>query len=159
MFVKLPSKRYYTIGEIAKAFNVNTSLLRFWEKEFKEIQTPIFEFSDLFAKPLGEHSDVVLKEMYSFEDRNNEYLTLRPEYTTPMIRAAITNNLLNDLPLKIFGIGPMFRRERPQKGRYRQFNQINFEILGTRDFLADVELISLSNNILNELLTLSLIHI
>ena len=121
-------------------------------KEYKEIQTPIFEFSDLFAKPLGEHSDVVLKEMYSFEDRNNEYLTLRPEYTTPMIRAAITNNLLNNLPLKIFGIGPMFRRERPQKGRYRQFNQINFEILGTRDFLADVELISLSNN-------LSLIHI
>ena len=116
-------------------------------KEYKEIQTPIFEFSDLFAKPLGEHSDVVLKEMYSFEDRNNEFLTLRPEYTTPMIRAAITNNLLNDLPLKIFGIGPMFRRERPQKGRYRQFNQINFEILGTRDFLADVELI------------LSLIHI
>ncbi len=121
-------------------------------KEYKEIQTPIFEFSDLFAKPLGEHSDVVLKEMYSFEDRNNEFLTLRPEYTTPMIRAAITNNLLNELPLKIFGIGPMFRRERPQKGRYRQFNQINFEILGTKDFLADVELISLSNNILNELL-------
>ena len=121
-------------------------------KNFKEIQTPIFEFSDLFAKPLGEHTDVVLKEMYSFEDRNNEFLTLRPEYTTPMIRAAITNNLLNDLPLKIFGIGPMFRRERPQKGRYRQFNQINFEILGTKDFLADVELILLSNNILKELL-------
>ena len=121
-------------------------------KTFKEIQTPIFEFSDLFAKPLGEQSDVVLKEMYSFEDRNNEFLTLRPEYTTPMIRAAITNNLLNDLPLKIFGIGPMFRRERPQKGRYRQFNQINFEILGTKDFLADVELIFLSNNILKELL-------
>ncbi len=128
-------------------------------KEYKEIQTPIFEFSDLFAKPLGEHSDVVLKEMYSFEDRNNEFLTLRPEYTTPMIRAAITNNLLNDLPLKIFGIGPMFRRERPQKGRYRQFNQINFEILGTRDFLADVELISLSNNILNELLPKSKIKL
>jgi len=121
-------------------------------KDFNEIETPIFEFSDLFAKPLGEQSDVVLKEMYSFEDRNNEFLTLRPEYTTPMIRAAITNNLLNDLPLKIFGIGPMFRRERPQKGRYRQFNQINFEILGTKDFLADVELILLSNNILRELL-------
>ena len=128
-------------------------------KEYKEIQTPIFEFSDLFAKPLGEHSDVVLKEMYSFEDRNNEFLTLRPEYTTPMIRAAITNNLLNDLPLKIFGIGPMFRRERPQKGRYRQFNQINFEILGTRDFLADVELISLSKDILNELLPKSKIKL
>ncbi len=128
-------------------------------KNFKEIQTPIFEFSDLFAKPLGEQSDVVLKEMYSFEDRNNELLTLRPEYTTPMIRAAITNNLLNDLPLKIFGIGPMFRRERPQKGRYRQFNQINFEILGTKDFLADVELILLSNNILKELLPKSKIRL
>ena len=128
-------------------------------KDFKEIQTPIFEFSDLFAKPLGEQSDVVLKEMYSFEDRNNEFLTLRPEYTTPMIRAAITNNLLNDLPLKIFGIGPMFRRERPQKGRYRQFNQINFEILGTTNFLADVELILLSNSILKELLPKSKIKL
>ena len=128
-------------------------------KDFKEIQTPIFEFSELFAKPLGEQSDVVLKEMYSFEDRNNEFLTLRPEYTTPMIRAAITNNLLNDLPLKIFGIGPMFRRERPQKGRYRQFNQINFEILGTKDFLADVELILLSNNLLKELLPKSKIRL
>jgi len=128
-------------------------------KDFKEIHTPIFEFSDLFAKPLGSQSDVVLKEMYSFQDRNNDFLTLRPEYTTPMIRAAITNNLLNDLPLKIFGIGPMFRRERPQKGRYRQFNQINFEILGTKEFLADVELIFLSNNILKELLPKSKIRL
>ena len=134
-------------NQISKVVSKNAKL-----KDFREIQTPIFEFSNLFSKPLGEHSDVVLKEMYSFEDRNNEFLTLRPEYTTPMIRAAITNNLLNDLPLKIFGIGPMFRRERPQKGRYRQFNQINFEILGTKDVLADVELISLSNIILNELL-------
>ena len=128
-------------------------------KDFKEIQTPIFEFSELFAKPLGEQSDVVLKEMYSFEDRNNNFLTLRPEYTTPMIRAAITNNLLNEIPLKIFGIGPMFRRERPQKGRYRQFKQLNFEILGTKDFLADVELILLSNNILKELLPKSKIRL
>ncbi len=134
-------------NRISNIVSKNASL-----KNFKEIQTPIFEFTDLFAKPLGEQSDVVLKEMYSFQDRNNEFLTLRPEYTTPMIRAAITNNLLNDLPLKIFGIGPMFRRERPQKGRFRQFNQINFEILGTKDFVADVELILLSNNILNELL-------
>ena len=134
-------------NQISKVVSKNAKL-----KDFREIQTPIFEFSNLFSKPLGEHSDVVLKEMYSFEDRNNEFLTLRPEYTTPMIRAAITNNLLNDIPLKIFGIGPMFRRERPQKGRYRQFNQINFEILGTKDVLADVELISLSNIILNELL-------
>ncbi len=119
---------------------------------FFELQTPIFEFTELFSKPLGEQSDVVLKEMYTFKDRNDEQLTLRPEYTTPMIRAAITNNLLNELPLKLYGIGPMFRRERPQKGRFRQFNQINFEILGTNDFVADIELITLGNDLLKNLI-------
>ena len=79
-------------------------------------------------------------------------LTLRPEYTTPMIRSAITNNLFEDLPIKIFGIGPMFRRERPQKGRYRQFNQINFEVFGSNDYLADLELITLANDILKSLI-------
>ena len=90
--------------------------------------------------------------MYTFKDRNNESLTLRPEYTTPMIRAAITNNLLNELPLKVYGLGSMFRRERPQKGRFRQFNQINFEIFGTKDFIADLELINLANDILISIL-------
>ena len=119
---------------------------------FNEIITPIFESSNLFKKPLGENSDVVLKEMYTFDDRNGSSLTLRPEYTTPMIRAAISNNLLEKIPQKLYGIGPMFRRERPQKGRYRQFNQINFEILGTHDVLADVELILLADDILKNLL-------
>ena len=119
---------------------------------FKKLETPIFEFTDLFSKPLGEQSDVVLKEMYTFRDRNEDFLTLRPEYTTPMIRAAITNNLLNELPLKVFGIGPMFRRERPQKGRFRQFNQINFEIFGSDDCIADLELINLANDILKSTL-------
>ena len=119
-----------------------------YDSSFEEIITPIFESSDLFKKPLGEKSDVVLKEMYTFNDRNNSSLTLRPEYTTPLIRAAISNNLIDKLPLKLFGFGPMFRRERPQKGRYRQFYQMNFEILGTRDSLADVELIQLCENIL-----------
>ncbi len=139
----------YTVTESAKL------------NSFSEIQTPIFEFTDLFSKPLGDQSDVVLKEMYTFEDRNKNHLTLRPEYTTPMIRAAITNNLLSDLPLKVFGLGPMFRRERPQKGRYRQFNQINFEIFGSEDYLADLELINLANNILKSLLpeTEFLLHI
>ena len=118
-------------------------------QSFNELETPIFEFSELFSKPLGEQSDVVLKEMYTFKDRGDEFLTLRPEYTTPMIRAAITNNLLNDLPLKVYGLGPVFRRERPQKGRYRQFNQINFEIFGTDDYVADLELIVLANDILD----------
>jgi len=120
--------------------------------DFNEIITPIFEFTELFLKPLGEHSDVVLKEMYTFDDRNDSSLTLRPEYTTPIIRAAISNNLLERLPTKLFGMGPMFRRERPQKGRFRQFNQINFEILGTRDVAADIDLILLADDILKKIL-------
>ena len=119
--------------------------------DFNEIITPIFEFTELFLKPLGENSDVVLKEMYTFDDRNDSSLTLRPEYTTPIIRAAISNNLLERLPTKLYGIGPMFRRERPQKGRFRQFNQINFEILGTNDMAADVELILLADDILKKI--------
>jgi len=119
--------------------------------DYNEIITPIFENSELLKKPLGEYSDVVLKEMYSFEDRNKSSLTLRPEYTIPMIRAAITNNLLNYLPVKLFGVGSMFRRERPQKGRYRQFNQINFEILGTPESSADAELIILAYEFLKNL--------
>ena len=118
---------------------------------FDEIITPIFETTELFQKPLGKYSDVVLKEMYTFEDRKNSSLTLRPEYTTPMIRSAISNNLLEKIPQKLFGIGPMFRRERPQKGRFRQFNQINFEILGTNDIAADLELILLGDDILKNI--------
>ena len=119
---------------------------------FDEITTPIFESSNLFKKPLGEQSDVVLKEMYTFLDKNDSFLTLRPEYTTPIIRAAISNNLINRLPTKLFGFGPMFRRERPQKGRFRQFYQMNFEILGSDDILADVELILIAQTILKNLL-------
>ena len=119
---------------------------------FDEMITPIFENSELFKKPLGEQSDVVLKEMYTFKDRNEDELTLRPEYTTPMIRAAISNGLLNNLPAKFFGTGQMFRRERPQKGRYRQFNQINFENFGTDDFFADIEMINLANQLLKKFL-------
>ena len=111
---------------------------------FNELITPIFESSELFKKPLGEQSDVVLKEMYTFKDRNEDEITLRPEYTTPMIRASLSNGLLNNLPAKFFGTGPMFRRERPQKGRFRQFNQINFENFGSNDFFADIEIINLS---------------
>ena len=120
--------------------------------DFNEIVTPIFESTNLFLKPLGETSDVVLKEMYTFKDKSDSMLTLRPEHTTPMLRSAISNNFLEKLPTKLFGIGPVFRRERPQKGRYRQFNQINFEILGTYDYMADVDLILLADNILKKLL-------
>ena len=119
---------------------------------FDELMTPIFESSELFKKPLGEQSDVVLKEMYTFNDRNEDEITLRPEYTTPMIRAAISNGLLNNLPAKFFGTGQMFRRERPQKGRYRQFNQINFENFGSDDYFADIEIIYLANTLLKNLI-------
>ena len=118
---------------------------------FEEIITPIFESTDLFKKPLGENSDVVLKEMYTFGDKNKSSLTLRPEFTTPILRAAISNNFLEKTPKKLYGFGPVFRRERPQKGRYRQFNQINFEILGSYNVMADVELIILADNILKRL--------
>ena len=90
--------------------------------------------------------------MYTFKDRNKEEITLRPEYTTPMIRAVISNGLLNNLPAKFFGTGQMFRRERPQKGRYRQFNQINFENFGSNDLFADIEIISLANTFLKKIL-------
>ena len=119
---------------------------------FNELITPVFEYSELFKKPLGEQSDVVLKEMYTFKDRNNDEITLRPEYTTPMIRAVISNGLLNNLPAKFFGTGQMFRRERPQKGRYRQFNQINFENFGSDDLFADIEIICLANTLLKKIL-------
>ena len=138
--IKKYNNIFETVSEFAKLFS------------FSEIQTPIFEFSNLFLKPLGEQSDVVLKEMYTFKDRNDELLTLRPEYTTPMIRSALTNNLMDDLPLKVYGIGPMFRREIPQKGRYRQFNQINFEVFGSNNFMVDLELIILAYEILKKLL-------
>ena len=120
--------------------------------DYQEMITPIFENTELFLKNLGENSDVVLKEMYTFNDRSNKSLTLRPEYTTSMIRAAISNNLLEKLPTRLFGYGPMFRRERPQKGRFRQFNQINFEILGANDSYSDAEMIILANNFLTKVI-------
>tara|TARA_Y100001970_G_C14243363_1_gene866331 strand:- start:2457 stop:3689 length:1233 start_codon:yes stop_codon:yes gene_type:complete len=141
-------------GEEIKKFNQVVSEVKTCARKFgfNELITPIFESSELFKKPLGEHSDVVLKEMYTFRDRNEDEITLRPEYTTPMIRAAISNGLLNNLPAKFFGTGPMFRRERPQKGRYRQFNQINFENFGSDDFFADIEIINSANTILKNII-------
>ena len=141
-------------GEELKKFNKVVYEVKDKAKKFgfNELITPIFESSELFKKPLGEQSDVVLKEMYTFKDRNEDEITLRPEYTTPMIRAAISNGLLNNLPAKFFGTGQMFRRERPQKGRYRQFNQINFENFGTDDIFSDIEIINLANTILKNIL-------
>jgi histidyl-tRNA synthetase len=118
---------------------------------FKEISTPIFEFTEIFAKTLGEESDVVGKEMYIFEDRGGESITLRPEFTAGIARAFISGGLTNQLPLKLFSTGPLFRYERPQKGRQRQFHQINFEMLGVAEPVADVEVISMGAHILQML--------
>ncbi len=115
---------------------------------FGEIATPIFEFTEVFRRTLGETSDVVTKEMYTFEDRGGAELTLRPEYTAGVARAFISGGLAKDLPLKVYCHGPMFRYERPQKGRLRQFHQIDVEILGVAEPLADVEVIALGADIL-----------
>ena len=118
---------------------------------YQEYSTPIFEFTDVFSRTLGDTSDIVTKEMYSFADRNGESLTLRPEYTAGICRMFISNGMTHQLPLKVFCRGPMFRYERPQKGRQRQFHQIGAEILGIPDPLADIEMIALGAHILEAL--------
>ncbi|OYV67282.1 MAG: histidine--tRNA ligase, partial [Acidiphilium sp. 21-66-27] len=116
-----------------------------------EWATPVFELTSVFARNLGETSDVVTKEMYSFEDRSGESVTLRPEGTAGVCRALVSNGLTQTLPQKIFYQGPMFRYERPQKGRYRQFHQIGIEIIGAAEPLADAEAIACGQQILDEL--------
>ena len=118
---------------------------------FEEIATPIFEFSEVFRRTLGETSDIVSKEMYTFHDRGGEEVTLRPEYTAGIARAFISGGMMKDLPLKFFASGPMFRYERPQKGRLRQFHQIDVEVLGVAEPQADIEVIALGAHILEEL--------
>ena len=119
---------------------------------FEEWATPIFEDTRVFARGLGDTSDVVSKEMYSFEDRGGESVTLRPEYTAGICRALVSNGLTQaNLPRKVFAAGPMFRYERPQAGRYRQFHQIDLEILGAAEPLADAEVIACGYHILKEL--------
>ncbi|HFD14759.1 MAG TPA: histidine--tRNA ligase [Rhodospirillales bacterium] len=118
---------------------------------FEEIVTPIFEFTEVFARTLGETSDVVTKEMYTFEDRGGDSITLRPENTASIVRAVVSAGLLQSLPVKFFYAGPMFRYERPQKGRLRQFHQIGVEIIGAPEPRADVEVILLGRHILEEL--------
>jgi histidyl-tRNA synthetase len=118
---------------------------------YDEWSTPIFEDTRVFARGLGDTSDVVMKEMYTFSDRGGESLTLRPEATAGVCRALVTNGLTQSLPQKVFYAGPMFRYERPQKGRYRQFHQIDIEVLGSDSPLADAEVIACGWNILQEL--------
>ena len=118
---------------------------------FAGIATPVFEHLEVFARTLGDTSDVVTKEMYVFEDRGGDALCLRPENTAAVARAVITGGLTQDLPLKLFYAGPMFRYERPQKGRLRQFHQIGVELMGPAEPMADVEVIALGAHLLDAL--------
>lgn len=119
---------------------------------FKEIKIPILERTELFVRGIGESSDIVRKEMFSFEDRGGRNVTMRPEGTASVVRAFLENNLYNDPSYyKLFYVGPMFRAERPQAGRLRQFNQVGVEWFGSDDPLVDFETISLLWDILKEL--------
>ena len=118
---------------------------------FKPMATPIFEFSNVFKRTLGESSDIVTKEMYTFLDKGEEEITLRPEGTAGIVRAIISNGLMQEMPFKAFYHGPMFRYERPQKGRLRQFHQVGIELLGVEKEQADIEVIACANQVLREL--------
>ncbi len=118
---------------------------------FRRVEMPVFEKTEVFARSLGETTDVVSKEMYSFDDRGGESLTLRPEFTAGIARAFLTNGWQQYAPLKVATHGPLFRYERPQKGRYRQFHQIDAEVIGAGEPQADVELLAMADQLLREL--------
>ncbi len=118
---------------------------------YQTIATPIVEYSSVFARTLGEASDVVNKEMYSFLDRSNDSITLRPEFTAGVMRAFISNGLHHQLPLKYFSYGPVFRYDRPQAGRQRQFHQVNFEYLGAYGAYSDAETLKLAQTLMEKL--------
>ncbi len=118
---------------------------------FRRVEMPVFEKTEVFSRSIGETTDVVSKEMYSFEDRGGDSLTLRPEFTAGIARAYLTNGWQQHAPLKVATHGPLFRYERPQKGRYRQFHQIDAEIIGAGEPQADVELLAMADQLLREL--------
>ena len=118
---------------------------------FGRVEVPVFEATAVFARSLGETTDVVSKEMYSFEDRGGDSLTLRPEFTAGIARAYLTNGWRQYVPLKLATHGPLFRYERPQKGRFRQFHQLDAEIIGAAEPAADVELLVMADQLLHEL--------
>jgi histidyl-tRNA synthetase len=118
---------------------------------FQRVETPVFEATEVFARSIGETSDIVSKEMYTFPDRGGDLLTLRPEFTAGIARAYLSEGWQQHAPLKLATHGPVFRYERPQKGRFRQFHQLDAEIIGTDSPAADVELLVLADQLLREL--------
>jgi len=137
------ARRHRMVTETARAISQRYG--------FGEIVTPIFEFTEVFSRPIGEATDVVSKEMYTFKDRGGDEITLRPENTAGVARAVLSNGLTQSLPLKFFYSGPMFRYERPQAGRYRQFHQIGAELIGPALPQADIEVIAMGAAILDAL--------
>ena len=157
-------ENFQTVRGVKDLLPDELSKIRFIEQQaslvcknacYEEISTPIFEFAKLFEKPLGETSDIVTKENYVFQDRSNNTLMLRPEGTTSVVRAVINASLIQDLPKRFFYYGPMFRYERPQKGRLRQFHQFGVELLGIEDYFADIEIIYLAKCFLEKINVLS----
>ena len=126
---------------------------------YEQIETPIFEFTEVFTKPLGKTSDIVTKENYVFKDRSEDELMLRPEGTSGVVRAFLNAGLTQDIPKRYAYVGPMFRYERPQKGRLRQFKQFGIECIGVNNSIADIEVISLGNDFLNRLNILDKINL
>jgi histidyl-tRNA synthetase len=133
-------------------FVEQTACRVFEQYGYAEIRTPVIEREELFAKGTGETTDIVQKEMYAFTDKDGERITLRPEATPSLVRAFVEHSLEQGMAVpKIFTIGPMFRRERPQKGRYRQFHQLDVEVFGVKDPSVDGEVIDLAWTLIREL--------
>ena len=140
-------------GEVEK-WQYLEGLIRelFANYHYKEIRTPIFEHTELFLRSVGETSDIVSKEMYSFEDKGLRHVTLRPEGTAGTVRAFVENKLFaQSLPVKLYYIGPMFRYDQPQAGRYRQFHQFGCEVLGSADPMVDAEVIRFAVDLFTKL--------
>lgn len=143
------------IGEEAVAYSAVENLMKTVAElyAYREVRPPVLEHSEVFVRGVGESSDVVRKEMYTFDDKGGRSLTLRPEFTAGIMRLVVQNKLYatNELPLKLYYLGPVFRYERPQLGRYRQFNQFGVESIGHNSPINDVEVIALAYTILESL--------
>ncbi|MBA7653311.1 Histidine--tRNA ligase [subsurface metagenome] len=144
MFIKVPKGTQDILPDDAyKWYYIENKIREILNKYgYKEIRTPIFEYTDLFVRGIGESTDIVTKEMFTFPDRKGRSLTLRPEGTAPVVRAYLENGMDRiSKVIKLFYLGPMFRCEKPQAGRFRQFNQFGIEVIGTKYSAADAEVI------------------
>jgi histidyl-tRNA synthetase len=141
------------LGETAERFHAVVSAFDRVRRlyGFQRVEVPVFEATSVFARTLGETTDVVSKEMYTFEDRGGDSITLRPEFTAGICRAYLSEGWQQHAPLKVATWGPAFRYERPQKGRFRQFHQLDAEIIGAGEPSSDVELIGMGAHLLDEL--------